>query len=127
MRLPKVEKLTESYSYPGPTLLTFDHTSPSASSSDKGPQAIVYLDLSDGTASSFLNYLQHYARTYPTFQYVVRYKPSASQKGMSDSTSEKRTELAGYGVEMALKKTDYLVVDDRASTSRSNVMFIATC
>jgi UDP-glucose:glycoprotein glucosyltransferase len=31
----------------------------------------------------------------------------------------KRTGVSGYGVELALKNTDYLVVDDRASTPAS--------
>ena len=29
----------------------------------------------------------------------------------------KRTAMSGYGVELALKRTDYLVVDDRAKSS----------
>ncbi|CAK9782754.1 hypothetical protein CC85DRAFT_260485 [Cutaneotrichosporon oleaginosum] len=52
----------------------------------------------------FLEFLDEFHAAHPQFSYAVRYAPQAG---------EERTKLSGYGVEMALKKTDYLVVDDR--------------
>lgn len=70
--------------------------------------AILYLDPDSTTTLSLLNYLIYHTNTFPLFGFVVRYKPNRKlQVG--------RTGLSGYGVELALKNTDYLVVDDRAS------------
>lgn len=43
--------------------------------------------------------------------FIVRYKPSAS----AGADGRRKTGMTGYGVELALKRTDYLVVDDRAT------------
>jgi UDP-glucose:glycoprotein glucosyltransferase len=58
-----------------------------------------------------LEYLERHARAYDAFRYIVRYKPSLAHR----DGHAKRVPLSGYGVELALKKTDYLVVDDRAA------------
>lgn len=47
-----------------------------------------------------------HTRIDPDFGFVVRYRPTTSQPTV-------KTSVKGYGVEMVLKKTDYLVVDDR--------------
>jgi hypothetical protein len=51
----------------------------------------------------------------PAFSYIIRYKPDRDS-----SASLGKTRMAGFGVELALKKTDYLVVDDRATGSSSS-------
>lgn len=73
-------------------------------------QAVLYY--SPTTESlPFLEYLDEFHLAHPSFTYAVRYRPL--------ERDETRTKLAGYGVEMALKKTDYLVVDDRASAGNN--------
>ncbi|WVQ71501.1 hypothetical protein IAR50_001039 [Cryptococcus sp. DSM 104548] len=92
-----------------PRLVTFpfDHVS-STPASQESPQAVIYYAPSSSSASELLEYLSHHESQYPDFSYIVRYQPSASQEG-------KALPLAGWGVEMALKNMDYLVVDDRAT------------
>lgn len=89
--------------------LQIDHISPGAS--EIAPQAIIYLDSSFISSVPLLEYLERHARDYPAFRYIVRYKPSLA----AGHKSRRQVPLSGYGVELALKKTDYLVVDDRAA------------
>jgi UDP-glucose:glycoprotein glucosyltransferase len=91
---------------PRPTTSPFDRVSTPFTGSGHLP-AVLYYDPTSRGVSALVSYLQHHATTTPGFQYIVRYRPSR--------TKPSRTGLSGYGVEMALKKTDYLVVDDRAS------------
>jgi UDP-glucose:glycoprotein glucosyltransferase len=74
-------------------------------------QAVFYFDPEDTTTHKFelLTSLDQRTRNEPSFAYIIRYKPSP------DRRSGTKSKLAGYGVELALKKTDYLVVDDRAT------------
>ena len=58
--------------------------------------------------------LSYYRNNLDSFGYIVRYKPSKARR-----ESGKRIGISGYGVELALKNTDYLVVDDRASSTAS--------
>ena len=93
---------------PNGLVLPFDrHSSPSPSDHS----AIFYLDPTSSSSGQLLGYLSEYSSSYPTFGFTVRYKPSKNRK------SGTRTSLSGWGVELALKNTDYLVVDDRASSS----------
>ncbi|WRT66985.1 uncharacterized protein IL334_003951 [Kwoniella shivajii] len=92
-----------------PTSLPFDHVSSTSSTF----QAILYLQAGEASSNDLLNYLQHHSNEYPNFGYIIRYLPPPS----SNRNQERKTALSGWGVEMALKKTDYLVVDDRASGS----------
>ena len=77
--------------------------------SDKSHLATFYLDFESASTVPLLGYLEKYTTAHPSFGFAVRYKPPRSR------TPAKRTGLAGYGVELALKNTDYLVVDDRDS------------
>lgn len=55
-------------------------------------------------------------RNYPgeeTFTYGVRYKPVE----LAERTA---LPMAGYGVELALKRTDYIVIDDRNGSAESD-------
>jgi UDP-glucose:glycoprotein glucosyltransferase len=92
--------------------LSFDHISPMVDNSI--PAAVLYFDPSSDSSTSLLSYLQVHATGYPSFRYVVRYKPSQSLKTRLQG---RKSALSGYGVELALKNTDYLVVDDRDTGS----------
>ncbi|WVQ98589.1 hypothetical protein IAU59_005718 [Kwoniella sp. CBS 9459] len=99
--------------------LPFDHVSTSSTStSNESPQAILYYTPSSPSSSALLNYLGQHASAYPEFSYTIRYLPPARSEIEKDTA--RKTPLSGWGVEMALKKTDYLVVDDRATTSSSS-------
>jgi UDP-glucose:glycoprotein glucosyltransferase len=95
----------------------FDRVSPSLLAD--GPAAVLYYAPSVA-ALPLLEYLDEHARSFPTFQYAVRYLPTAANE-----TEAARTPLTGYGVEMALKKTDYLVVDDRNTGDNAQKAFTA--
>ena len=93
------------------TPLPFDHQLPVPLESTIST-AILYFDLESPSTSSLLRLLQSHAKSNPSFQLVVRYKPLRGR-----GVDPKRTLMSGYGVEMALKKMDYLVVDDRNQIS----------
>lgn len=80
-----------------------------------GPQAILYFDpySSERSSATLISYLDHHAGIDSTFSYIVRYRPPSAL----NERTRRKTKLAGYGVELALKNTDYLVVDDRDSGS----------
>lgn len=94
---------SDSHRQPPAQARPFDHVSPSPIGD--GPQAVFYYAPTPD-ALPLLEFLRDHALKFPSFQYVVRYRAPKV-------ISEARTPLSGYGVEMALKKTDYLVVDDR--------------
>ncbi|CAN6621430.1 hypothetical protein TRVA0_008S02234 [Trichomonascus vanleenenianus] len=73
------------------------------------PVAILYADLASETFATFHSHLVASAMS-GKIQYIVRYKPS-------EEISEKER-LSGYSVELALKRTDYLVIDDRNKEAR---------
>ena len=69
------------------------------------PTATLYADIEDPNFGVFHHALSRYAMR-GTLSYRVRYrKPQKS--------AQQQMLLAGYGVELALKKTDYKVMDDR--------------
>ncbi|BEI94341.1 uncharacterized protein CcaverHIS019_0608000 [Cutaneotrichosporon cavernicola] len=85
---------------------TPEHIEPDPFDRTRGPgllSAVLYYSPTPA-ALPLLEVLDEFYTAHPTFSYAVRY---TSQEG------GERTKLSGYGVEMALKKTDYLVVDDR--------------
>ncbi|WVR05054.1 hypothetical protein IAU60_002066 [Kwoniella sp. DSM 27419] len=105
-----------------PTALPFDHVSTSAVSTVVSPQAVIYFDPASDASAALLSYLNHHAASYPDFTYIVRYLPPTQLTVTGDDTEispRPKTPLSGWGAEMALKKTDYLVVDDRATASGS--------
>jgi UDP-glucose:glycoprotein glucosyltransferase len=67
--------------------------------------AIVYADI---TSPKFAKFHQTISRTAKAgdISYRVRHKPSTS-------TQKAPLVVSGYGVELALKRTDYIVIDDR--------------
>lgn len=69
------------------------------------PAAILFADLQDPDFEKFHKVLTDYANK-GRVSYRVRYKPPLDRKA-------RPLPLSGYGVELSLKKTDYLVMDDR--------------
>lgn len=91
-------------------MLPFDHVLP-YDTPLAGPHAILYFSAASPHSSEFLEYLGRLTKTIADFGFIVRYKPSM----LAEGEARGRTGMTGYGVELALKKTDYLVVDDRAT------------
>ena len=56
-----------------------------------------------------------HAKADETFEVIVRYRPVQSSTTQEDErdANRRKNSLKGYGVEMVLKRTDYLAVDDR--------------
>ncbi|CCJ29871.1 unnamed protein product [Pneumocystis jirovecii] len=86
------------------TLLSFDHIFDNNKNGDS-PLAILYADLSSNNYITYHSFLYEKAKL-GDLKYVFRYKPE-------DFNSNDSLYLSGYGVEASLKKTDYLVMDDR--------------
>lgn len=80
-------------------------------SNPKAPLAILYADV---TSDSFPKFHAHLASSAMSgkIRYVLRYKAQAN------SAKLPRQSLAGYGIELNLKRTDYLVIDDRMSKGK---------
>lgn len=83
-------------------VLTFDHIF--TSSSSEAETAILYGDVMS-TAFSDLHNILYKAAQEDKITYIIRYKPGSN---VNDTVV-----LSGYGIELALKNTDYLVIDDR--------------
>ena len=74
------------------------------------PPVVLYADISLPSFGKFHAELAGRARK-GEISYRVRYKRSSRQ------ASREPLPVAGYGVELALKKTDYIVIDDRDSAA----------
>ncbi|CAG8523322.1 6133_t:CDS:10, partial [Paraglomus occultum] len=88
-----------------PKLLSFDHVFQPTSSSQSKPIIILYTE----DLSQEFSLLHSYISTLVErdfASYVLRYKPPSVQK-------REDLYLSGYGVELVLKNTDYIVIDDR--------------
>jgi hypothetical protein len=94
-------------------LLPFDR--PTDGFEEARAQAVFYFDATSSESENdwLLTYLNVLTNKSPSFGYTVRYKPPRER------SSGARSGLSGYGVELALKNTDYLVVDDRAGQTAS--------
>jgi UDP-glucose:glycoprotein glucosyltransferase len=75
--------------------------------------SILYADLLSESFRQFHKTLQKTAKRGKT-SYRVRYKPSSNAE-------HKPLMVSGYGVELALKRTDYIVIDDRNSDEEEDV------
>ncbi|KAK5108501.1 hypothetical protein LTR62_008241 [Meristemomyces frigidus] len=74
--------------------------------SDHGaPSSVLYADISSASFRRFHKTMSQTARDGTT-SYRVRYQPAVS-------ASPQPLTVSGYGVELALKRTDYIVIDDR--------------
>ncbi|KAL8945096.1 MAG: hypothetical protein Q9211_000369 [Gyalolechia sp. 1 TL-2023] len=74
-------------------------------SGQPGPPSILYADITSPLFGQFHQTVSTTARNGQT-SYRVRYRPAAS-------TARQPLVMNGYGVELALKRTDYIVIDDR--------------
>ncbi|KAK6902778.1 hypothetical protein I203_108037 [Kwoniella mangroviensis CBS 8507] len=98
--------------------LPFDHISSPTSTSSLSSSAVLYFKPHSQNSANLLNYLSYHESQYPNFHYIVRYLRPTSP--LSENEMQRKTPLSGWGVEMALKKMDYLVVDDRLTGSSSS-------
>lgn len=73
--------------------------------SSEGPPSILYADITHPLFGQFHQVVSQTAREGKT-SYRVRYRPSTSLE-------PKPLYVSGYGVELVLKRTDYIVIDDR--------------
>lgn len=94
-------------------ILPFDHIIRPSSGEKTEKNVVLYTDIFSSTFADFHTYLTNAVEKYNT-NYIIRYRPSASNVARGAPLY-----LSGYGVEMALKKTDYLVIDDRASGGKT--------
>ncbi|RIB10779.1 Glycosyltransferase Family 24 protein [Gigaspora rosea] len=86
---------------PFPKLLPFDHI---LQYDEVTPIAILYANLYSPDFVTFHKLLSDLAKN-GVLNYVLRYRPPREKRDM--------LYLSGYGVELALKNTDYIVLDDR--------------
>ena len=78
--------------------------------SSEGPASILYADITHPLFGQFHSVVSQTARQGKS-TYRVRYRPS-------NRASRRPLHVSGYGVELVLKRTDYIVIDDRdAQTS----------
>ncbi|KAF9986008.1 hypothetical protein BGZ75_002306 [Mortierella antarctica] len=87
-----------------PATMDLDHVVSIGKESDLF--TILYADVQDSQFAKFRHYLDLLSKDHG-LQYAIRYRPS------THSTADPHLALAGYGVELALKSTDYIVIDDR--------------
>ncbi|RAL62043.1 hypothetical protein DID88_002530 [Monilinia fructigena] len=87
-----------------------------------GPHSVLYADITSSTFGQFHKTLVKTAREGKT-SYRLRHRRAI------DAGSKKPLIIPGYGVELALKRTDYIVIDDRndedasKSTTETEVKF----
>lgn len=80
-----------------------------------GPAAaVLYTDVISPSFGHFHRSLVEKARR-GDFSYRVRYRRAAGS-----GSGDRLLPVSGYGVELALKKTDYIVIDDRESTEHES-------
>ncbi|KAH9837462.1 glycosyltransferase family 24 protein [Teratosphaeria destructans] len=77
-----------------------------------GLPSVLYADISSESFRKFHKTISKTAREGKT-SYRVRYKPA------TDANDEHLT-VSGYGVELALKRTDYIVIDDRQAEEQND-------
>ncbi len=104
-----------------PKLLAFDHIHPPPSRSLVRPSRTAILYASLDRHAWNLKELHDALYSNNGVEYVFRYIPPRR-----DSDEGKKSYLTGYGVALDLKKTDYLVLDDRHSGSSGKCHVCAT-
>ncbi|KAI0127833.1 UDP-glucose:glycoprotein glucosyltransferase [Xylariales sp. AK1849] len=87
-----------------PQLLPFDRTL------GRGPEAVLYADITKPNFGSFHTALSDMARK-GEISYRLRYR-------LADRKQLAKLPISGYGVEFQLKRTDYIVIDDREAASK---------
>ncbi|MGH0134688.1 UNVERIFIED_CONTAM: hypothetical protein FKN15_036660 [Acipenser sinensis] len=105
---PEVKKLLKkAASRPKPYLYKSDHTFPGINGGDP-PVVILYAELGTNTFNNFHKVLSEKAEN-GEIVYVLRHFVASSSSG--------KMHLSGYGVELAIKSTEYRAVDDTQSSS----------
>ena len=89
-----------------PESLPFDRILGEPRESEAAP-SVLYADITSPLFGQFHQTISSTARSGKT-SYRIRYRPSASGP-------KRPLAVSGYGVELALKRTDYIVIDDRES------------
>ncbi|EFE42000.1 hypothetical protein TRV_03275 [Trichophyton verrucosum HKI 0517] len=92
-------------------LLPFDRmlVVPNAQDEENQQSLVLYADITSPLFSEFHKAVSRRARD-GEMSYRVRYRPSTAA-----SRPAKPLFVSGYGVELSLKRTDYIMIDDRAS------------
>ena len=84
---------------------------------------VLYADIQNEIFKEFHSVLKKAAED-SAVRYILRYRPVTGYS-LTRPLKEKPLFVAGYGVELMLKKTDYIVIDDRefetGIQSQSNV------
>lgn len=96
----------------GLEILPFDRIL-SEGSGQAGPPSILYADITSPLFNQFHQTVSTTVRNGQT-SYRIRYRPAASTAGQ-------RLVMNGYGVELALKRTDYIVIDDRKGEEEQEI------
>ncbi|KAJ1720831.1 killer toxin resistant protein [Coemansia erecta] len=97
-----------------PEVLALDHVYPASNSGSPPPQSSRVVALyADPRAETFIEMHDYLAALAENSEitYVLRYRPWAPDGGSADG--HPALGLSGYGVELALKSTEYKVIDDR--------------
>lgn len=81
------------------------------------PQINVYTSSFSSEFNAFHQYLLNTIKEHGSFKYSLRFKPSQKQQ---QKDHHHPLYLSGYGVELTLKNTDYLVIDDRTTKEKSD-------
>ena len=111
----KIEVIAIIVTYPGygqlkiprnPENLPFDRVFRASSQAVQAP-SILYADITSPLFGQFHQTISSTAHNGQT-SYRIRYRPSQTQ-------SAKPLAVKGYGIELALKRTDYIVIDDRSA------------
>ncbi|XP_077200010.1 UDP-glucose:glycoprotein glucosyltransferase 2 isoform X2 [Paroedura picta] len=102
--------LTKAAARPKPYLFKGDHKFPTLS--ETGPVVILYAEMGTKDFAKFHNVLSEKAQKEEII-YVLRH--------FVQKPSSKKMYLSGYGVELAIKSTEYKAVDDSQAKAASNV------
>ncbi|EXJ89936.1 hypothetical protein A1O3_03003 [Capronia epimyces CBS 606.96] len=104
---PELDRAQQAVSLPAVTEeLPFDRV---LGSNADGLASILYADITHPLFGQFHNVVSQTARDGRS-TYRVRYRPASV-------TERKSLFVSGYGVELVLKRTDYIVIDDRDAAS----------
>ena len=88
--------------------LPFDHV---YNPTTEAESAVLYADIQNEIFKDFHSVLKKAAED-GVIRYILRYRP-VTGFSMTRPLKDKPLFVAGYGVELMLKKTDYIVIDDR--------------
>ncbi|KAJ2763366.1 killer toxin resistant protein, partial [Coemansia sp. BCRC 34490] len=92
-----------------PEQLEFDHVYPSLGGQKPSKLVVLYADPRSEEFSDMHTHLAELSENSEV-TYILRYRPQGAE--LTDSLS-RPLGLSGYGVELALKSTEYKVIDDR--------------